>query len=747
MDGLFDVAQMDEAAGASSPYGDAPRDGNELKALALRVVKEDIEAGKKATESMSGMRQEMYALYRSRESNENEDEDETRPGRSRIKSSDVMDTIEWMMPSFMKAFCGGRDAIEVTPEGREDVQKALKNKKLLNWQFMNRCRGFMVIYEWIKAGLIQGTSYAKITWQEKFVRKGFAFPEVLEPQIRQMLADPAVESLTAGEISDIPLPSAAGIMPGGLNAVPYTMAPAQLETMRVYRDVKGEKRIVTYSGPRADVIPPEELLMDPEAKCMEDAAFVIHRVKRTISYLREKEREGVYSGIEEVVRYATSDTVLRSSEESSRYAVAEDATVASGGSEQGQVARRKVEVFEWWGMLDTNGDGIADPYLVVMAGDTIIRMERNPYAHGLPPFVELRPILDIFRFAGIGIAELVGEFQRVKTAIWRQTLDNMSFQNNQMWEVDENAGVDVDSLMRPRPGGVVFTNMLGRGFKPITPPPLGNAPLQMMEMIQSQLEQRSGVTRYNQGLDASTLNKTAHGISAIMGASQQRLELIALIMADSVRRIYKMMLELNQQFIDQSLVIRVFNEPLEISPDDLAGNFDVQVDIGGATGKEETEVQRLLSILQNSMLLLRIGVMRPQNVHDLVAKIMEIWGWRDGDKYLSDPQESEALRSVLQRIALLGEAVRLGQMPQVEQIIEVLQGTYQILASIVGSGGDVDGQGKRQQLAQGADSGGGAPTVVLDPYARSRRGAGAVVGEGGYGGALQGGGGVPEGDA
>ncbi len=732
---------MDEAA--PSPYGEAPEDEKGLKELALRVVKEDIEAGTKASEAMSSTRQEMYSLYRTSEAAETTD-DETRPGRSRIKSSDVMDTIEWMMPSFMKAFCGGRDAIDVTPEGREDVSKATKNKKLLNWQFMNRCRGFLVLYELIKAGLVQGTSYAKITWQEKFVRKGFALPEVLEPQMRQMMADPAVESLTAGDVLEVAVPGA--VTP---NAVPYAMAPAQLETMRVYRNVKGEKRIVTYSGPRVEVPPPEEILMDPEAKTMEDAAYVIHKVRRTISYLREREREGVYTNISEVVRHATSDTALRSSEESSRYDAAEDSTLLSGGgSEQGQIARRKVEVYEWWGLLDVNGDGIADPYLVVMAGDTIIRMERNPYAHGLPPFVELRPILDIFRFGGIGISELVGEFQRVKTAIWRQTLDNMSFQNNGMWEVDENAGVDVDSLMRPRPGGIVFTNMLGKGFRPIAPPPLGNSPLQMMEFVQGQLEQRSGVTRYNQGLDASTLNKTAHGISAIMGASQQRLDLIARIMADSVRRIYKMMLELNQQFIDQGLVIRVFNEPLEISPDDLAGNFDVQVDIGGATGKEDVEVQRLLSVLQNAGLLLKLGVMRPQNIHDIVAKIMEVWGWRDGDKYLSDPQESEMLRSALMRIAQLGEMVQMGQMPPPEQVIEVLQGTYQILAFIVGSGGDADGQGRQQQQPmQGSNAGGDAPTVVLDPRARQRRSVGAVAGEGGYGSALQGGGGVPEGDA
>ena len=68
----------------------------------------------------------------------------------------------------------------------------------------------------------------------------------------------------------------------------------------------------------------------------------------------------------------------------------------------------------------------------------------------------------------------------------------------------------------------------------------------------------------------------------IMAASAQRIELIARVMAETgIRPLYQKLLMLNQQFIDQTVVIRVFNKPLEISPDDLAGDFDVNVDVGG----------------------------------------------------------------------------------------------------------------------------------------------------------------------
>ena len=1085
---MFDE-RMAGTSAEESPYGTPAQSDEELKEMALRVVRDDIEAGKKGTDAMSAFRSQMYSLYRAKPVDGNETEKDG--GRSRIVSSDVMDTVEWMMPSFMKAFAGGKDSINVEPQGSEDIEKAEKNKKLLNWQFTNRCKGFLVLYELIKAALVYGTSYAKVTWREDFVRKGFHLPEVIEPQMEALMQDQSIEEITAGEVEEIPQVMPPGIDP---NSMGYGWPPPQIEMMRVYRDVRGERRIVTYSGPKVDVIPPEEMLIDPEAKSLDEALFVIHRVKRTISYLREKEKEGVYSGIAEVIRHTSSDEALRNSEESTRYATAGDATMFSNTGEQEQIARRKVEVYEWWGLLDTKGDGIAEPYLVVVAGDTIIRMERNPYAHGLPPFIELRPILDLFRFHGIGIAELVGEFQQTKTALMRQMLDNLSFQNNQMWEVDENAGVDIQSLINPRPGGVVFTNFLGKGFREITPQPLGSAPLQMMEFIQTQLEQRSGVTRYNQGLDARSLNKllaldtlvplidgtyklnkdivegdivvgsdgkgvrvlkahpvqmperafeitfksgdviraggdhrwsvkvcdrhsrnmspeweklpteriydliqtghkvfiprvgpvdftekdlpippyllgawlgdgnahtnrfttmepeiveafdswaktfykgrveeclhsnsgkaktyqlvntpfrkmlkdlgvlrdsrheetrsnvkhipdiylqgsfdqrlallrglmdtdgcvdkkgnsifcnsepalvmgfallveslggkpnvnwrkgvsrrfpnarphahvtfaleycpvtlpakaarwrtnpkywekqaivkireipiepmrcltvdaedelyvcgrrltltsnTATGISAIMNASAQRIELIAQIMSDSIRRLYKMMLELNQQFIDQEMVVRIFNEALEISPDDLAGNFDVQVDIGGATGKEETRVEQMLSILQHVTLLMQIGVMTPQNVHEAVKKIMELWGWKDYESYLTDPQEKEQLMAVMQQIAQLGQMVQAGQIPPIQQIVAVLQGTYHVLAAVTGAGlgGGVDGGGNSQgALSSGGGKGqsrasGPAVTGLLDPNARTGAGTGPMAGPAGYGGSPQG---------
>lgn len=660
-------------------------DSKDPKDIALRVVKADIEVAKTANDSEKDLRQEAYNLYRAMG-----DGKDDRPGRSRIKSSDVMDMIEWLMPALMKAFFGSRKCISVEPIGNEDITKAEKFQKLLNWQFVDKGNGFRTGHEWMKSSLVYGLSPVKVTWQDLYVRKGFAFPEVTEPQFEQLRGDGNVERIEVGSVDvkmDAPqMGQNPYMMMSGQNVTPMMIDPMMLEPYRVYRDVRGEKKIKIYSGPMVEVVPPEDFFCDPEARDIQEARFVIHRVKRTVSYLKKKEQEGIYSNIDDVIE---SGTVSKGKTDEDDDEAAMRATSSSRYSHYTsrndvQKARRKIDVWEWWGLLDVDDSGIAEPYLVVIANNVIIRMERNPYAHGEAPFEVMRPILDIFTMKGISMVDLVGEYQKAKTALMRQTLDNISFQNNQMWEVDETAGVDIDSLINPRPGGVVITNRLG-AIKQITPAPLEQYAYQTMEFIQGQLEQRTGITRYNQGLDANTLNKTATGIQSIMSASSQRIELIARVMAETgFRKLYKKMLMLNQQFIDQEIVIRVHGQPLEISPDDLAGNFDVSVDIGGATNKEQQEINQMMTVLNYSQILLQLGVMVPRNVYEIVKKIFETWGVADSEKYITDPQDTEQLRQIIQYIDQLGMMVQNGQPPSIEQLTSGIMAARQILMNVVG---------------------------------------------------------------
>lgn len=670
---------------------------DDLAQRVLRIIKDDIETGRRANENEQDQRVRNYNIYRAKG-----DGLRDRPGRSRIKSSDTMDAIEWMMPSFMKTFAGSNSCVSVSPVGTEDVAKAEKLQKLLNWQFMGRrVKGFRVLYEWIKSALIYGTSVVKVTWRDIYVTKGFDMPVASEAEIAAMLdSDDYIdvqglpEDIPPGAVITEEMMAFAQSHPdmlakiGYINAIPQQVQPVALEAMRVYRDVRGTRRIKSYSGPMVEVISPEDFWMDPKADAIEEALFVIHRVWRTYGELRDMEREGIYKNVEKVKDWVDkSRSEFENAESAERYAAAGQVDPATNASpnEDLQPARRKLEVFEWWGLLDLKGDGYQEPYLVVVCGDVILRMEKNPYGHGQAPFEVLRPMLDPYKFSGVGMPELVGEFQALKTAILRQTLDNVSFQNNGMWLVNRNAGVDTSALLNPRPGTIVKANITQGAVVPITPSSLQSMPLNMLELIDSMLQKRTGVTSYNQGLDANSLNKTATGITRIMDASAQRIELIARVMAETgIKPLYQKLLMLNQQFIDQTIVIRVFNRPVEISPDDLIGDFDVTVDVGGATGRDETRSQQMMLLLQYAANLMSLQVMRPMNIYEICKRLMELWGWKDYDRYLSNPQEVEKLRQAMMIIEQLGMMVQQGQAPAPQVIVQAFQQIYSLINQVLG---------------------------------------------------------------
>jgi len=662
----------------------------------IQIIKSDIDTGKRANENEQSNRVNNYNIYRARG-----DDISERDGRSRIKSSDTMDAIEWMMPSFMKTFAGSSSAITVSPVGTEDVMKAEKLEKLLNWQFMGRrVQGFNVLYEWIKTSLIYGTSIIKVTWKDIYVKKGFDMPVVGEAQMQDMMSssdfidiDGSPEDIMPGTVLSEDVLTTAQNDPimlskiAHVNSQSYGIQPVAVQAMRVYRDVRGTKKIKSYSGPQVEVISPEDFYMDPESRSIEESQFVIHRVWRTFGELRQLEQDGIYQNVDKVKDWVNKNKEeYNNHEQSERYAAAGQTDPAINATDNSdQLARKKLEVFEWWGLLDLDGEGLQEPYLVVFCGESILRMEKNPYGHGQAPFEVLRPMLDPFKFTGIGMPELVGEFQSLKTALLRQTLDNISFQNNGMWLVNRNAGVDINALLNPRPGSIVRTNIVAGAVQAITPASLHSMPLSMIELADSMLQKRTGVTSYNQGLDANSLNKTATGISKIMAASAQRIELIARVMAETgIRPLYQKLLMLNQQFIDQTVVIRVFNKPLEISPDDLAGDFDVNVDVGGATNRDEVRSQQLMMMIQYAGNLISLGVMRPENVYETVKQLMTIWGWRDYERYLSDPNETEQMKQILAMIEQMGMAMQQGQAPAPEQLIQAFQMIYQTLGQIIG---------------------------------------------------------------
>ncbi len=598
----------------------------------LYYVKKDIEAAKLSHDELTEKLIRSYNSYHAII-----DQKYNIPGRSTIVSSDVMDTIEWMMPSLMRVFTAAQDIIVIEPVGGEDVESAEQHQALINYQFTYKMDGFTKFYTWFKDALIYGLGVVKLTWETFYDKREFSYEELTQEQFQALASQQniSIEAFDEYEVANVELYSPEK------GEIERTVLPSTT----MYKNVKGFIKRITYSGPWLETIPVSSFYIEPGARSVREANFVAHRVRRTLDYLKRMQREGVYHNVENLIPNVEGDE-----EDYDKYYLLE--SQSKHGKDVDDLpdipGREYKWVWECWVKLDVDGDGLLEPLLVTICDDVVLRVEENPFDHGEPPFETIVPIIDCHKIYGVSITDLVLEFQRLKTALYRNVFDNVAFSINNWFLVRRDSGTDITALAQVKPGSVVFTEDVNEGVREMTPRPLPPGIFNLFEYLDSSKENRTGVTRYNQGLNAASLNKTATGISAIMTASQQRIELIARLFAETgVKHLFRKMISLNQQFITNDFVLRLFGKPLMISPDKLDGSFDLMVNVGIGAGLKELQQSQMINLLNIMPNLAQLGLVTPKHIYYVISKLLESMGYKNIESFIQNPEEQTSLQTKL----------------------------------------------------------------------------------------------------
>lgn len=601
---------------------------------------------------------------------------------SDLVSTDVADTIEWALPSLMKVFTGSDEVITIAGVTEEDDTKAETMQELLVYQLQRQNNFFTVLYNWMKDSLIVGMGIIKCYWERT---EGYTTETaVLNNEALQALTQTGVT------IEDIQGPDQFGDF-----SVTYQLP--------YYRK----------NAPKLENILVSEFLYSPDAKSLEEANFVAHKRKVTMSYLREREAQGVYANIDDIRVNGNYNGMNVDQVEQ----VIGDNYVDINKDEQ--TARQEVVIYECYTKIDINNDGILEDMIITICGDTIIRMEQNYM--GRHPFFAISPTKDPHRiWVKRSYAELIGELQDLKVALTRQIMQNVALTNDPKMLLDESA-INIDDFVQ---GRKVIRMKAGHSMNEVAMPmnitPLAPQTFQFLEWIEGQKENRTGITRYNQGLDANSLNKTATGISAILGQSAQRLELVARMFAETgLSELFRFMVSLNQKFIDQQTVIRLTNKELKISPEDLDGSFDLIVNAGISIATKESTIMATQTLLTALMQANAGGYMvsTPENIYNLFKKWIESIGFKNYGDYITDPNvtqqrmvmEMQLKQQVLSQ--LLPDALQyyaqFGILPP--QYLLQLPPELQVLFG--GAGNEPDGNQQFNSTGQPGGGGFGGPNL------------------------------------
>src|SRR3990167_8135605 len=118
-------------------------------------------------------------------------------GRSQVVSTDVADTVDWIMPALLKIFTAGDAIMSFAPQGPEDEETAKQASEYANCVFMQDNPGFMVLHSMFKDALLQKNGVAKVWTETKEEEKTEDSPP-LPADAAAVLAD-EMESADGGD--------------------------------------------------------------------------------------------------------------------------------------------------------------------------------------------------------------------------------------------------------------------------------------------------------------------------------------------------------------------------------------------------------------------------------------------------------------------------------------------------------------------------------------------------------------------
>lgn len=393
---------------------------------------------------------------------------------SSVVSTDVTDTIEWALPSLMKVFTSGDDVVSITGHDALDSHKADAMQDLINFQLQRENHFFPILYNWMKDALITGMGLTKCYWDRK---------EAVKP-VTCVLNWTSLQELrkTGVEITNISQPDQFGDYTVTYNSTYYLK-----------------------NAPKIENILCTDVLYSPDAKSLDEANFVAHKKLVTLSYLREMEQQGIYANVDQIKGDHVHGKYGKDDIDTEMDAVIGD-KYYNFPSFSPDEARDEVTIYECYVKIDINGDGILEDMIITVCQDTILRCEPNYM--GRHPFFAIAPTQDPHRiWSKRSYAELIGEIQHLKVALTRQIIHNLALSNDPKVIMSPEA-INIEdfnkgrSVIRKKPGYAMSDAVLPMPVTQIAP-----YTFNFLEYLEGQKEQRTGITRYNQGLDASSLNR------------------------------------------------------------------------------------------------------------------------------------------------------------------------------------------------------------------------------------------------
>lgn len=486
--------------------------------------------------------------------------------RSTIQPKVIRKMAEWRYASLSEPFLSNDELFAVSPRTWEDRDKANINSILLNYQFKTHLNLVNFIGEYIRTIVNDGIAVIRPFWVTKYETQDV---EVHTYGVRETNEEKFMAAFEAAlDYYDTSPSQYLTEVPDTLKkSVEEFVTTGSLFEFFIEETEFVQSEVLVENHPSAEVFPIDNVYFDPSAGSdYKNSKFVVFRYESDIASLQ---KEGIYQNLDSINVDSSSWTTS-------------DVYEPGGDFQFGDRARKRIEVMEYWGYYDVEGNDTLTPIVVTWVGDTIIRMEESPFSDKQLPLIVATYMPQPRSVYGEPDAELLHDNQRIVGAVTRGVVDILARNANGQQGIAKGMMDPVNRLRFQRgqdyeynPNHNPEVSIINHKFAEIP-----NSAFQMLNLINAESESLTGVKAFNEGLTQNSLGKVATSVRGVLDAASKRESDILRRAAEGIEELGRRFLAMNGDFLEDNEIIRITNDRfVTIFRKEIAGKFDLKLSI------------------------------------------------------------------------------------------------------------------------------------------------------------------------
>ena len=574
--------------------------------------------------------------------------------QSEFVSTDVRESVLFMLPSIMRTFFGTKKIVEFVPKGPEDIPLAEQQTDYINYIIQQKNPGFKVLYEVFKDALVRKTGFVKVFWDDSVMASTHEYTD-LDPQSYQaLILDKNVEVLKEKATKE----SITTIDPVTEEEITQEIPTGYDLTIR---------RLMPKDQVCIEAIPPEEVLISRHARDLETSSYVAHRMIKSVSDL-------VAMGYdqEEMMQYAGygGSAIDPQSYEEQEARNPYDNMVYPDRADPGG---KDVLYIEHYLFFDFDNDGIDERVRVCTVGDGLHVLMVEQWDD--LPICMFCPDPEPHTAIGSCPADYLKPIQAAKSQIMRDTLDSlghsifprMGIVEGQV-NIDDVLNTDIGQPIRMRAPGMV---------QPFAVPFVGKEAFPVLGYLDEQKENRTGVSKASAGLNADALQSTTKAaVSATMSGAQGRVELICRHFAEGgLKTMFKTVNNLVIKHQNAQDVFRLNGKFVPVDPRYWDNDKDIVVNVAISKSSDEEKFPVLTSLAgSQEQIMTTLGPNNPlvnlQQYANTLTRMIEMAGFQDAQSFINTevpplpPTPPEAQKPSAEEILATAEAQKAQNLAQ-----------------------------------------------------------------------------------